>query len=195
MTVRREDFPMLTDGAVLLADAFVERLHVDGMVDSNIEYDVADDLHGLAIAAGYGFGRQQELRAIKNYVWRKLGFGDWSAPPAPGEEAHGSPRREPILIGEGPGLIYILRNPALHGVVKIGFTRKTVELRIRQLSQSTSIPMPFELVKAFDSSTPAAHERAIHEELSAHRLPGREFFRVPERAAIAVCQRFVGGEE
>ncbi|MEB2621395.1 GIY-YIG nuclease family protein [Pseudomonas sp. YuFO8] len=43
-----------------------------------------------------------------------------------------------------PRLIYVLKNEAMPGLVKIGLTTDTVESGISNLSSSTGVPLPYE---------------------------------------------------
>jgi T5orf172 domain len=80
------------------------------------------------------------------------------------------------------GIIYILTNQAMPGLVKIGQTQGAVEDRMRQLD-TTGIPLPFECFYAVEVPDPARAERAIHEAFDDHRLrKNREYFRIsPDR--------------
>lgn len=42
-----------------------------------------------------------------------------------------------------PGKIYVLTNPCMRGLVKIGCTAGTIEDRIKQLSGATGVPVAF----------------------------------------------------
>lgn len=94
---------------------------------------------------------------------------------------------------QASGFVYVLRNKCLPGLVKIGMTTATPQERARQLSYSTSIPEPFELVAAFQCKNPKECEAEIHAELAAHRRPGKEFFAVSEDCAVTVCERIARG--
>lgn len=91
------------------------------------------------------------------------------------------------------GYVYILTNPRLDNLVKIGCTRRSVEERCVELSSSTSTPEPFVIHAAFRSSDPEADEREIHRQLESFRLKGREFFELPPKEATKVCQSVCGG--
>jgi hypothetical protein len=43
------------------------------------------------------------------------------------------------------GYIYILSNPAMQGLLKIGVTSRDVRERVTQLSAATGVPKPFEI--------------------------------------------------
>ena len=46
------------------------------------------------------------------------------------------------------GYVYILTNPALPGLLKIGKTTRTPQLRAAELSKPTGVPRPFEVAYA-----------------------------------------------
>ncbi len=92
------------------------------------------------------------------------------------------------------GLIYILSNPEMQGLVKIGQTQRTVEERVAELSSGTGVPAPYEIEAIFDSKNPIKAEKRIHAALAAYRTnPHREFFRIDLETAIQVamfkCQK------
>lgn len=78
------------------------------------------------------------------------------------------------------GYIYILSNPTIFGMVKIGYTKKIdAGLRAAELSAPTGIPLPFRVECSWLVENPAACEARIHAKLEACRVSkGREFFRV-----------------
>lgn len=192
LTDLRSEYPELSDGVIILAEGFIRRLIVDGIPCSKDEYRIDDELQGLTIAAGFGFGNRQTAYRLADYVWRRLGLGSWfDVPDTQVDNPYSSKKAKPRPEREGH--IYILRNASLPDMVKIGFTCKPVADRIGQLSKSTSVPTPFELVQAFSSPTPMAHEAAVHMALAGDRLPGREFFRVSETLAISTCTGIIRG--
>ncbi len=79
-------------------------------------------------------------------------------------------------------VVYVVTNPAMSGLVKIGITQKTIEQRLRELDQ-TGVPLPFECFYAAVVSDCRAVERALHEAFDDHRIrKSREFFRLsPEK--------------
>jgi hypothetical protein len=94
-------------------------------------------------------------------------------------------KRASIGIAMGDiGYIYFLTNPAMPGLLKIGFTKGSLEERLKQLSTS-GVPHPFQLGAAFRVSGPAECEREIHSFLASQRLNrDREFFQVALPSAI-----------
>lgn len=90
------------------------------------------------------------------------------------------------------GYVYILTNPRLGNLLKIGCTKRSVEERRVELSNSTSTPEPFVVHAAFRSSAPDKDEREIHRQLEKVRLKGREFFELAPSEAIKICQSVCG---
>lgn len=75
------------------------------------------------------------------------------------------------------GWVYVLSNEAMPGIFKIGMTTNTPEVRARELSQGSGVPMQFVVEKAFFSDNPRADEAEIHEYLAPCRInASREFF-------------------
>ena len=75
------------------------------------------------------------------------------------------------------GYIYVLSNDDMPGLLKIGMTERRPEDRAKELF-TTGVPSPFKVQRAIKVREPLKKEKKIHEILSEHRLPGREFFRV-----------------
>lgn len=86
------------------------------------------------------------------------------------------------------GHVYILRNEAMPGLVKIGMTAREVGKRIHELN-TTGVPFDFELVKAVRAPDCAKLEAAVHARLADCRVNnGREFFLCPEDKAVSVLR-------
>jgi len=85
-------------------------------------------------------------------------------------------------------IIYILTNEAMPGYVKIGKTNNNLEQRIRELSASTSVPLPFTVFYACIVKDAQFVEHQLHDAFDDNRVnPKREFFRVaPERVVAAL---------
>jgi hypothetical protein len=75
------------------------------------------------------------------------------------------------------GYVYILTNPSMPGIVKVGRTSRSVHGRAGELYQ-TGVPTPFEVFTSVLAPDCVALERLVHEQLAEHRVgPDREFFR------------------
>jgi hypothetical protein len=86
-------------------------------------------------------------------------------------------------------IVYLLTNPAMPGLVKIGRTGQVgAKTRLDQL-YTTGVPVPFELVFACRVPNPADVERALHQAFAPQRInPKREFFRIGVEQALAILE-------
>ena len=91
------------------------------------------------------------------------------------------------------GRVYVLTNPRMQGLVKIGFTLGTVEGRAKELD-ATGTPEPFEIAYQVEVRGPETLERRAHSQLTGYRVRNsREFFEVDVVVAI-LCVRNLAGE-
>ena len=77
------------------------------------------------------------------------------------------------------GCVYILENPSMPDLIKIGFTTKTAEERAKKLYDgSLGVPKPFVVVHTNDCEDPKKLEAIVHKQLAKHRInKDREFFK------------------
>ena len=87
------------------------------------------------------------------------------------------------------GFLYILSNPSMPGLLKIGMTEGDVSDRITQLSSGTGVAEPFVLEASITSTDPLRDERLVHERLAPYRKPKREFFELSVPDAVATLQQ------
>ena len=91
------------------------------------------------------------------------------------------------------GIIYVLVNEAMPGLVKVGkivTEGKTVEDRMKELD-TTGVPMPFECFAAWEVADVNAAESALHRAFHDHRLrKRREFFRMSPDKPTGILQAF-----
>jgi hypothetical protein len=87
------------------------------------------------------------------------------------------------------GIIYILTNPIMPGIIKIGkTTQEDVKLRMAQL-YSTGVPVPFECEYAAKVNNIDEVERALHTAFGPDRVnPKREFFEIEANQAITIIK-------
>jgi hypothetical protein len=90
------------------------------------------------------------------------------------------------------GFVYVLSNPAFPGLLKIGFTTRSVEQRITELNASTSVPAPFELLGYYACQNPQKDERTVHLALDCCRAPGKEFFSIKPEQAFNLLTEVLG---
>jgi len=83
------------------------------------------------------------------------------------------------------GYIYVISNPSMPNLLKIGYTTRNVKERIAELDSSSGVPEPFCIESVFASSAPELEERRIHAALNEYRLSAnREFFKLDTKLAI-----------
>lgn len=90
------------------------------------------------------------------------------------------------------GHVYVLMNPSMQNLVKIGKTKRAPEERAKELSSTTGVPTPFVVVYNcyFESCTDA--ETFIHKYLEDKGFrvsSNREFFEIPIKDAIDSVMR------
>ena len=101
-------------------------------------------------------------------------------------------------IASDGGYIYVLINPSMVGLVKVGKTARDPEARARELSAATGVPTTFYLAyKAFFQNCSRA-EQYIHtrlEQMNYRVTKSREFFSAPLDEIIEIIQQARGLDE
>lgn len=91
------------------------------------------------------------------------------------------------------GIVYVLANSAMPGLVKIGMTtRGDIDTRMKEL-YSTGVPVPFDCVYACEVkvSDCAKIEKALHKAFEPNRInANREFFKIDATQATAILELF-----
>lgn len=75
------------------------------------------------------------------------------------------------------GYIYILHNSGAPGVVKIGYTDRTPQERVKELNSTTGVVIPWYVVNAFPCKSPRQIEALVHNQLNEYRV-NKEFFNI-----------------
>ncbi|MDP4270411.1 MAG: GIY-YIG nuclease family protein [Bacteroidota bacterium] len=90
---------------------------------------------------------------------------------------------------ENYGIVYVLTNPAMPDMVKIGMTNKeNVEAQMKELF-NTSVPVPFQCEYACKVTDCALVEKALHIAFHPYRINAqREFFEINPEQAIAILK-------
>jgi hypothetical protein len=91
-------------------------------------------------------------------------------------------RRKDIYANRGNAdqWVYILSNPALPNMLKIGYTKNDPYTRAKQISASTGVALPYKVEWAFQCFNGEQLEQEVHEELASYRVnQHREFFDIP----------------
>ena len=82
--------------------------------------------------------------------------------------------------GNGDSWVYILSNPSLPNMLKIGYTKGEPETRAKQVSSSTGVALPYKVEWAFQCFNGFQLEQEVHRELESYRVNHRkEFFDIP----------------
>jgi hypothetical protein len=86
-------------------------------------------------------------------------------------------------------VVYVLSNPAMPGLVKIGNTQNDdAAVRMQQL-YTTGVPFPFDVEFVCRVPNPDEVERALHTAFAPQRInPKREFFKIEATQAIAILK-------
>jgi hypothetical protein len=87
-----------------------------------------------------------------------------------------------------PGHVYILKNPYIPKLVKIGFTERDPETRAYELSTHTGVPGEFQIVHSWLVAEPSLVEAIVHLDLKAYRRTG-EFFELSPQNARSLVER------
>ena len=93
------------------------------------------------------------------------------------------------------GIIYLLTNEAMPGLVKIGKTsRDSPQVRMAEL-YSTGVPVPFDCVKAKRVDDEGAIEQALHTAFRPYQINSqREFFQIDSIQAEVLLDQFPGDD-
>lgn len=86
-------------------------------------------------------------------------------------------------------IVYVLTNPAMPGLIKIGSTtQEEVGIRMKQLF-STGVPVPFDCVFACRVANAAKVEKALHHAFGNSRInPTREFFQIEPERVVSILK-------
>ena len=98
---------------------------------------------------------------------------------------------ESFYRGASPvGYVYAAWNSLFAGLIKIGATKRTPQIRVQELS-SSGIPEPFEVVTSIPSTNPFLLEREIHRHFHAARKYGmkKEFFSITKEEVILCFEK------
>jgi ribosomal protein L37AE/L43A len=90
------------------------------------------------------------------------------------------------------GTIYVLSNPQMPGLFKIGFTARSIEERLSELNNATGVPASFVPECLVYSDRLEKDESEIHQALAQFRLPNKEFFACKRSKVLLVCESVCG---
>ena len=88
------------------------------------------------------------------------------------------------------GIVYVLTNPAMPGLVKIGQTTNVITNRLNELN-TTGVPFPFDCLFAVEVDDCKLVENSLHKAFYPYRVnPKREFFEIDPDQAIVILRLF-----
>ena len=88
------------------------------------------------------------------------------------------------------GIVYVLTNEAMPGLVKIGMTSNDITNRMNDLN-TTGVPLPFECVFACEVDDCKLVENSLHKAFYPNRInPKREFFEIDPEQAVVILRLF-----
>jgi serine/threonine-protein kinase HipA len=88
-----------------------------------------------------------------------------------------------------PGWLYILSNPAMPGMVKVGMSTVSSARRAKEIDTS-GVPLPFDIAFEIPVRDVRFYERLAHAELESLRVRAeREWFRCPPEYAVSAVQK------
>ena len=97
-----------------------------------------------------------------------------------------------VQIEQFDGCVYVLSNPSMPGLLKIGMTEQDAFSRARELSSATGVPEPY-VVEAYVTCRDATSiELDVHRKLAHLRKPNREFFSVSIDEAVRLLEELAG---
>ncbi len=92
------------------------------------------------------------------------------------------------------GYVYVLRNKAMPGLLKVGCTERDPYARAAEISTGTGVPHPFEVVHYVRVRDAKKAEAGLHRRLGRYRVNGRrEFFEIDEERARRALDRLSRG--
>jgi hypothetical protein len=164
-----EDEDSLTDMAEqgdVVAQYVLATIYFEG---ERVPRDEREGGRWLRSAAGRGYSPAK--RYLKNLNTPRNG------PESTATRSEGNP-------GSGYGIIYILSNPTMPGIFKVGLTTNSVNQRIKELN-TTSVPQPFKAERIFEIE--ARHLREV-EQLAHKKLKNRGFHQGKEFFSCALVE-------
>lgn len=96
-------------------------------------------------------------------------------------------QREKERLAMSQGGVYVLSNISMPGIVKIGYTERSVEERIRELNSHSGVPNPFKCEAIMPCLDAHEIEQKVHGALSQYRVNhNREFFEISPAYATKI---------
>jgi T5orf172 domain len=93
---------------------------------------------------------------------------------------------------DGIGYIYIMSTRSDPNMLKIGYTERTVEERVKEINRATGIFEPYGVRAVWTVLRAPQAEKAVHDALTEYRVrPDREFFELKYATACKIVEDIV----
>lgn len=97
--------------------------------------------------------------------------------------------RQSVNGNNGDQSVYILESTSMPEMIKIGYTKNDPGERANQLSKSTGVPTPFNVVYSYSCFNGERIEKAVHKHFRKQRVNSqREFFYVDVDEAVKIIE-------
>lgn len=84
-----------------------------------------------------------------------------------------------LTLSLGEGYIYILENKSIPGILKIGYTDRTPQERVKEINGATGVITNWYVANSFACKSPKVIETLIHTKLNKYRIsPKKEGFNI-----------------
>jgi hypothetical protein len=93
---------------------------------------------------------------------------------------------ELMMTDKTRGFLYVISNQSMPGLLKIGYTKRSISQRLSQL-RSTGVPSRFVAELVFEIDNAADGEKLVHLALRKYRFD-REFFKISIKQAVKVSK-------
>jgi len=88
------------------------------------------------------------------------------------------------------GFIYILESSGTPGILKIGYTDRSVQERVTEINSATGVIIPYHIVNTFPCKAPKHIETLVHQALHTHRI-NKEGFNVKLSQAEKIIRKII----
>ena len=88
------------------------------------------------------------------------------------------------------GFIYILESKGTPGILKIGYTDRSPQERVREINSATGVIIPYHIVNTFPCKAPKHIETLVHQALHSHRV-NKEGFNVKLPHAEKIIRKII----
>jgi len=88
------------------------------------------------------------------------------------------------------GFIYILESSGTPGILKIGYTDRSVQERVREINSATGVIIPYHIVNTYPCKAPKHIETLVHQALHTHRV-NKEGFNVSLKHAKEIIEKII----